>query len=260
MRSRNLLAFAVVLSPLLAGCGNDQLPAGMVGGYARDVTYPDGNHRLRLDITPTGMTVTGGGTTSVPLGSSASGGSVKVGASGSALFKTMKCFNDFSCRFATENGCDGTFTRDSSGSIVLVGTGDCETWSGKWLSEKDAPPPATATAAASGDASASGSASAAAPPAAIPGASATATATAVPSGTASAGPSASSTATGLPTSLPTALPTSIPTSLPTASPKVDCLSTCNAANITCVRECKVADLDCMKACSSTMVSCAQKCP
>jgi hypothetical protein len=258
MRFRNLLAFAVVLSPLLAGCGNDQLPAGMVGGFVRDVTYPDGNHRLHLDITPTGMTVTGGSTQTLPLGANATGGSVKIGASGSALFKTMKCFNDFSCRFATENGCEGTFTRDSSGSVVLVGTGDCETWSGKWLSDKDAPPAAaTPSAVASGEPAVTGSAGAAAPAhTGIPGASATATATASPSGTASAGPSASGAATGLPTSLPT----SIPTSLPTANPKMDCLSACNATNIACVRECKVGDLDCMKACSNTMVGCAQKCP
>lgn len=264
MRSRHLLACALLVSPVLAGCGNDQLPAGMIGGYARDVTYPDGNHRLRLDITPTGMSVTGGpGTQTVPLpGSATAGQSVKVGASGSALFKTIKCFNDFSCRFSTENGCDGTFTRDSSGSVVLVATGDCETWSGKWLSEKDAPPPTTAAPSASASDSASATAAPGLPagvPAATASGTASASATASPSGTATASGSASGTASpGIPTTIPTAFPTNVPTSLPTAA-NVSCLAKCNDTNVACVKECKVTDLDCMKKCSNTLVSCAQKC-
>lgn len=259
MRIRPLLLCALFAAPLFAGCGNDDLPAGMVGAYARDVTYQDGNHRLRLDVTPTGMSVTGGpGTQTIAVGGTptAGGGVAKIGAGGSALFKTMKCFNDFSCRFGTENGCDGTFTRDSSGSIVLVATGECETWSGKWQPEKDMPAP-TAAPSASASESASASATATLPGGQVPAATPSGTATAAPSGTATASPSGTASATGLPTTLPTTLPTSIPTSIPTAN--VTCLSKCNDANIACVRECKVSDLECMKKCSNTLVSCAQKC-
>jgi hypothetical protein len=263
MRLGNHLVLSAVCAGALSACGSDALSPSLVGSYARDTTMPDGtNPRLHLNITPTGIAVTGpttAGSQAVTVGGApVMGGSVKLGLTGSALFKKVKCSDESSCRFSTENGCEGTFTKEAGGSVVLVATGECESWSGKWAPDTGAPgaPPGSASAAASASASA---ASSAAP--AIPAGPGKASPSASPTGSASASPSgsASGAATGMPSGLPTSLPTSFTATLPTASPKMACVATCNDTNIACVRECKVGELDCVKACSDTLVKCAQKC-
>jgi len=244
MSPRRAIAFATVLLPTLAGCGNDALPGTILGSYTRRESDPTGahTHDLQLHVTSTGMTVTG----------PAMGGSVKPGSTGSALFKKMRCTDDTSCRFTTETGCEGTLQREQSGAVVIVAVGDCEGFSGKWTPGAAGAPPPPASVSASG--SAPPEPASAPPPAPVspqPGTTGTARpgTTGSPSATATAAPSTSGPATAVPTAFPSGPP-----------PQVSCLAACNDASVACIRNCKVGDLDCMKACSSKMAECAQKCP
>ncbi len=97
----------------------------------------------RLHVTPTGMTVT------TPTAKASTAGSLDVNgkplinatarmdvgfeAHGSALFAGVHCDDDRTCAFTTKNGCEGTITGDGKGNVVLVTTGECGGWSGKWL-------------------------------------------------------------------------------------------------------------------------------
>ena len=232
---------------VLAGCGNDSLPASMVGSYVRSDMAPvvPIPQRMRLELTPSGLTVSSPSVSPAPAGS-AIAAPARVAPSGAALFEKVSCKDDTTCKFTTKNACEGTFTHDSTGTVVIVATGECESWSGKWIpvKESDLQPSAVVSGVPSAEPSAVPSADPAAP---RPTAVATATATAVP------------TATG--TASTTATATASTTGLPTAAPlNVTCLSKCNDASLACIRQCKVGDIDCMKACSTGMSDCAQKCP
>ncbi len=240
----------------LAGCGSDALPEGIRGSFTRQEAELGGlrTHTLELNLTSTGMTVTGpgmGASQSVSVGGTpVLGGSIKLGvAPGSALFKKITCADDASCRFTTESTCEGTISRDVSGAIVLVAVGDCETWSGKWTPAKAGDAAASASATAT-TATTTAEPAATAAPAPIPTAPATAT------------PSTPPATTGAPAATATGTATAAPTATATSEPalNVSCLAKCNEASFACVRECKIGDLDCMKACSAKVSDCAQKCP
>lgn len=247
MRYRLVPALAALLAAGLAGCGSGEISSSVTGSYARDEAAAGGaSTRLRLNVTATGMSVTNASGSAAPA-------AVKLG---SALFKSVKCADESSCRFTTESGCEGTFTREAA-ALVVIATGECESWSGKWGPDQGGAPPAPSTSAST---SAIPSADPAAPATVPSGAQApTPTTTALPSGA----PSSTATASGAPSAsgAPTSLPTTFPTAFPTGTAiNVTCLAKCQETNMACVRECKVGELDCMKGCSDKMVTCAKACP
>jgi hypothetical protein len=143
-----------ILVVALGACRKNVPSSKITGSFVRqDALIP--GMVTRLNVTPTGVAVT-----SPSLGTS---GSLEIGgepllkgstrvdlgfvAQGAALFSNLAC-NDDACTFATKNGCEGTLTADAKGDVVLVATGECGPWSGKWLREGDAPPPPGASGGA----------------------------------------------------------------------------------------------------------------
>jgi hypothetical protein len=214
---------------VLAGCGrkgerSSDLSEKLCGSYVRqDPLVPEG--RTHLNLTPSGIAVTSpsmGMSESIEVaGRPIMKGSIKLGTAGSALFASVRCDDARACGFTTKDGCEGTITGDGKGAVVIVATGECTPWSGKWLPEKEddagaatpgcPPPPACPPSPAD-------------PPTAPTG-----------SGTASDpfGP-------GHPSSL-------------------DCLKKCNEGTHGCMHECKVGDMACMRRCSDRTMECVERC-
>src|SRR6185437_11749872 len=145
MRFSSGIALPLVVVALGA-CGR-RMPERIATSFVRQGALVPGLV-TRLHVTPTGMTVV-----SPSLSASASGsldfggkpilsGSTRTelgfSAQGAALFATVTCSDD-ACTFTTKNGCEGTLTAEAGGDVVLIATGECGPWSGKWLREHDAP-------------------------------------------------------------------------------------------------------------------------
>jgi hypothetical protein len=174
---RQRLHAVLPLALVLAGCRDKgALPGALAGSFVpQDQLVPA--IRTHLNVTPTGLTVTrygtgGSGSLSVN-GKPVVEGSADVGTGGAALFAKLQCDGDLGCTFTTKNGCEGSLTGDGKGNVVLIVTGECSSWSGKWMAEKDAP-------AASAVPSATCPPAPACPPCAEPPPSASASASAAP--------------------------------------------------------------------------------
>jgi hypothetical protein len=144
MRSLLLPLAAVTL---LAGCSQKTVTsAGVAGSFVRQDALVPGLI-TRLHVTPTGLTVT------TPTAAVTTSGSVEINgkpvvngavqtelgfaAHGAVLFASTRCGDDHACAFTTAGKCEGTLTADDKGNVILVATGDCAPWSGKWIAEKE---------------------------------------------------------------------------------------------------------------------------
>ncbi len=213
----------------LGACGRRSVPDRIAASFVRQDALVPGLV-TRLHVTPTGMTVVSPSVSASASGSLGFGGKpllsgstrteLGFSAQGAALFASVTCSDD-ACTFTTKNGCEGSLTADAGGDVVLIATGECGPWSGKWLRERDAPPQTSAAPE-----------SACPPPPACPPCPA---ATPGPMGSASAGRSF-----GRPTD-------------------IHCLTECNHTQMTCVQECKIGDTACIQECSSTVMTCTQRC-
>lgn len=118
---------------LAAACGKSkEIPAAWLGSYERPVGM--GLRHEELSLTPTGAAARSGAEMSESLGVLGHPmleGSARFGAGGAALFTSIECARE-TCRFRTKGGAEGTLTYPGDGSLVIVATGECASWSGKW--------------------------------------------------------------------------------------------------------------------------------
>lgn len=145
---------ALLIVAALGACRKNAPSGELVGSFVRQDQLVPGLV-TRLHVTPSGITVTSPsasvgakGTLDVdgkPLVDGKAEVEIGFAAHGAALFASLRCDDDRACAFTTKNGCEGTLTSDGKGNVVLVATGECQPWSGKWLAEKDEPPRASAS-------------------------------------------------------------------------------------------------------------------
>lgn len=190
----------------------------------------------RLHVTPSGMTVTtptaittASGSLDVsgkPVLNAAAQMDVGFAAHGATLFASVRCDDDHACAFTTKNGCEGTITGDNKGNVVLVTTGECRGWSGKWLAEKDDAPRESAPPSAC-------------PP--VPACPPAVTCAPCPPGT------------------PPPPPPSVPPPSSAAPDNTTCMTACNDAQLACTRGCKISDMPCFRQCSNRTMECLERC-
>lgn len=224
------LAVVVTLSVVWAGCGKrTSIPEPMLKSYAQETSALPRTLQARLHIAPTGITVTAPSIeaeSSVEIGDVKAKAGARVGLAGAALFTRVTCETDDVCRFETKNGCEGTISRDREGDVVLITTGECARWAGKWVTDKP------------------GSAASAAPPP-CPVCPSAAPQVPCPNTPASPAPSGSAGPA------------------PSGSAKVDhfdCTFDCHRTSMKCSRECKLGDRDCLMKCNEQTMECSKRCP
>jgi hypothetical protein len=235
-----VLSLVVVATP--GACGKSS-PHRVAGSFVRQDALVPGLV-TRLHVTPSGMTVT---SPSASVGTSGSieirgdplvKGSARmelgVASQGAALFSRLACDGD-ACAFATKNGCEGTLTADAKGDVVLVATGECGPWSGKWLREQDTPQPPGQAGGHPQTPGPSADAACPPPPVCPPPA-------ACPPCASGSPPAPSATASAEP-----------------APSRAECTTECGHAQMRCAQECKVGDTTCMLRCSVTVRTCVERC-
>lgn len=170
---RSLVVSALALaSMLVAGCKKKEIPADLIGSYSRSGDVP-AELRAELSLARGGLVLTvvrasasmnAGVFSSLFESSKAKSGSAVVSADGSVglgrsvvsarTFRSLAC-DATSCSFeladdGEEPACGGTFERVQN-TLVIVATGPCQVYSGRWVSldglPKQVAPGASASAA-----------------------------------------------------------------------------------------------------------------
>ncbi len=140
-----LLAISTAAFVSLGGCTKKALPTDLQGHFEKTEKNMLGfvKTSAELRLSETGFVFSGaGGLLGLQGFEVGTGGQTVKGHVGddgnvTGLFEEVSCDQKTACRFKTKV-CEGTLTKEPTGNLTIVATGECARISGDWLTDENA--------------------------------------------------------------------------------------------------------------------------